>query len=146
MWADSLHTFYGKWPHNVERESSNYCELQNLVDTVKEDVKAGYLKDSELWLFTDNSTVVSCFHKGSSSSTRDLHNLVVKLKRLELETGFLLFVVHVAGMRMITQGTDSLSQGVILEGVMVGNDMLHFVLLAQGAVEHQPLSRLPITE
>jgi hypothetical protein len=134
MRPDGLHTRYGIWPQDVENESSNYRELRNLVDTVEDEIEAGYLKDSEVWLFMDNSMAESCFHKGSSSS-RALHDLVVKLKRLELEVGFSLFVVHVAGTRMIAQGTDGLLQGVLLEGVMIGNDMLHFVPLAQGAVE-----------
>jgi hypothetical protein len=109
------------------------------VDTVEDEIEAGYLKDSELWLFMDNSTAESCFHKKGSSLSRALHDPVVKLKRLELEVGFSLFVVHVAGTRIIAQGTDGLSRGVLLEGVMIGNDMLHFVPLAQGAVERQPL-------
>ncbi len=50
----------------------------------------------------------------------------------------MLFVVHVVGMRMIAQGTDGLSQGRLLEGVMIGHDMLHFIPLAQGALERQP--------
>jgi hypothetical protein len=104
---DGLHTQYGIWPSNIEDESSNYCELKNLVDTIVEEVKVGYLKDLEFWLFTDNSTTESCFHKGSLLS-KALHDLVVRLKKIKLEVGFTLFVVHVAGMRMIAQGTDGL--------------------------------------
>jgi hypothetical protein len=58
---DGLHTRYRIWPSNIEDKSSNYCKLKNLVDTVEEEVKAGYLKDLELWLFTDNLTAKSCF-------------------------------------------------------------------------------------
>jgi hypothetical protein len=134
---DGLHTQYRIWPSDIEDKSSNYCKLKNLVNTTEEELKVGYLKDSELWLFTDNSTAESCFHKGSSSS-KALHNLVVRLKKIKLEVGFTLFVVHVAGTRMITQGTDSLLRGSLLEGVMIGHDMLHFIPLAQGALERQP--------
>jgi hypothetical protein len=38
---------------------------------------------------------------------------------------------------MIAQGTDGLLQGVLLEGVMTGEDMLSFVDLAMGAIERQ---------
>ena len=97
----------------------------------------GYLQGLELWLFTDNSTAESCFHKGGSSS-QHLHDLVLRLRKLELDARFTLYVVHVAGMRMIAQGTDRLSRGVLLEGVMAGKDMLSYIPLAKGAVQRQP--------
>ncbi len=50
----------------------------------------------------------------------------------------MLFVVHVAGTCMIAQGTDGLLQGSLLEGVMIGHDILHFIPLAYGALERQP--------
>ena len=51
-----------------------------------------------------------------------------------------LHVVHVAGTWMIEQGTDGLSRGALLEGVMAGRDMLLFVDLALTAIQrHQPL-------
>ena len=86
---NGLHTQYGLWPRDVEDQSSNYRELKNLVDTVEEESKAGYLQGSELWLFTDNSTAESCFHKGGSSS-RHLHDLVLRLRKLELDARFTL--------------------------------------------------------
>ncbi len=66
-------------------------------------------------------------------SSKTLQELVLRLKRVELEAEFTLFIVHVAGTRMIAQGTDGLSHGIILEGVMSGKNMLHFVPLAQSA-------------
>ena len=39
---------------------------------------------------------------------------------------------------MIAQGTDGLSRGSFLEGVMTGKDMLAYVDLAKGAIERQP--------
>ena len=106
----------------------NYCELNNLVDTVEEESKAGYLQGLELWLFTDNSTAKSCFHKGGLSS-RHLHDLVLRLRKLELDMRFTLYVVHVAGTRLIAQGTGGLSRGVLLDGVMSGEDMLLYIPL-----------------
>jgi hypothetical protein len=49
-----------------------------------------------------------------------------------------LHVIHVSGKRMIAQGTDGCSRGVLLEGVMIGQDMLSFVDLAKSAVERCP--------
>ena len=52
----------GLWTAAEEEESSNYKELRNLVDTVKEEAEAGRLRNCELFLFTDNSTTESCFY------------------------------------------------------------------------------------
>jgi len=58
----------------------------------------------------------------------------------EMDYGFTLHVVHVAGTWMIKQCTDSLSRGALLEGVMAGRDMLSFVDLALTAIQrHRPL-------
>ncbi len=51
-----IHGRFGLWGKDKEDKSSNYRELRNLVETVEEEAREGYLKDSELWLFTDNST------------------------------------------------------------------------------------------
>lgn len=88
-------------------------------------------------MFTDNSTAESCYCKGSSSSEL-LHELVLGLRKIELDHCFILHVVHVSGTRMIAQGTDGLSRGSFLEGVMAGKDMLAYVDLAKGAIECQP--------
>jgi hypothetical protein len=56
-----LHGRFGLWGKDDEEQSSNYQELHNLVDTVKEEAKKEHLKNGELWLFTDNSTAKSCF-------------------------------------------------------------------------------------
>ena len=132
---------YGIWGKDADGDSSNFRELKNLVEAVEDEAKEGRLRGAELWLFTDNSTAESCFFRGSSKS-KLLHALVIRLKKVEMETGMTLHVVHVAGTRMMAQGTDGLSRGVFLEGVMSGRDMLDFVDLAKGALErHPPLLR-----
>jgi hypothetical protein len=55
-----------------------------------------------------------------------------------MEHGFTLHVVLVAGTRMIAQGTDGLSRGILLEGVVRGEDMLSFVDIARTALERHP--------
>ena len=124
----------GVWGSDEESESSNYRELSNLVLTVEEEAASGSLDLAEFFLFTDNSTAESAFYKGSSSSKK-LHELVLRLRRLELRHGLTLHVIHVSGKRMIAQGTDGCSRGVLLEGVMIGDDMLSFVDLGRSAVE-----------
>ena len=121
----------------MEDQSSNYQELRNLVDAVDEEAKEGNLKGSELWMFMDNSTAESCFYNGGSLSEL-LHELVLWLRKIELDHGFIFHVVHGSGTRMIAQGTNGLSRCLFLEGVMAGRDMLSYINLAKGAIKHQP--------
>ena len=128
---------FGLWGSDEESASSNYRELLNLVETVEEEAKLGHLRRTELWLFADNSTAESCLARGNSSSKK-LHELIVRLRKVEMEAGLNLQLVHVAGTRMIAQGTDGLSRGVLLEGVLSGKDMLAYVDLAKTAQERHP--------
>ncbi len=91
-----VHGRFGLWGKDKEDKSSNYRELRNLVETVKEEAGKSYLKNSEFWLFTDNSTAESCFYKEGSSS-KLLHELILRLKKAEICHGFALHLVHVAG-------------------------------------------------
>ena len=134
---DGIHGRFGLWSSDEDDVSSNFRELFNLVQTVEEEALAGHLKHTELWLFTDNSTAESCFVKGSSTS-KLLHGLILRLRKVEMEYGVTLFLVHCAGIRMIAQGTDGLSRGTLLEGVLAGRDMLSFIDIAKTAVERHP--------
>lgn len=134
---DGTHARNGLWGHDAEDASSNYRELRNLVETVEGEAAQGHLEACELWVFTDNSTAEACFHKGSSSS-KLLHELVLRLRKVEMSTGMTLYVVHCSGSRMIAQGTDALSRGSLLEGVMSGKDMLGFVDLGKSAFDRHP--------
>jgi hypothetical protein len=125
------------WGRDDEDKSSNYRELRNLANTVEEEATEGHLTNGELWLFTDNSTAESCFFWGGSSS-KLLHELVLRLRKAEMKYGFTLHVVHVAGTRMIAQGTDGLSRGSLLVGVVKGGDMLLFVGLSRSAIKRHP--------
>ena len=134
---DGLHGRFGIWGSDNEDKSSNYRELCNLVETIEEEAKEGHLKDGELWIFTDNSTAESCFFRGGSTS-KTLHELVLRLRKVEMSYSVTLHLVHVAGTRMIAQGTDGLSRGSFLEGVARGEHMLSFVNLAQNALNRHP--------
>jgi hypothetical protein len=127
----------GLWSAAEEKESSNYKELKNLVDTMSKEARAGRMRDCKLFMFTDNSTVESCFYRGNSKS-RLLHMLVLDLRTLEMTYGMTVHVIHVSGKQMIAQGTDGCSRGSPMEGVMAGPDMLSFVDLACTVVERHP--------
>ena len=128
----------GVWNAQEEMESSNWKEFSNLVDATEEEAAAGRLQNCEFFLFTDNSTAESCFYRGSSKSDK-LHRLVVRLRRLEMDHGLLIHLIHVSGKRMIAQGTDGCSRGFLMEGVMAGENMLDFVDLGKSAIDRHPL-------
>jgi hypothetical protein len=88
-------------------------------------------------MFMDNSTVEAAFFRGTSSRER-LFNLVLRLRKLEVEQQCLLNLIHVAGTRMIEQGSDGLSRGNLTKGVMTGQSMLSYVPLGQTALEREP--------
>ena len=128
---------FGIWGAFGEDTSSNLREFHNLVDSVERMGEAGDLRGKEVFVFTDNSTAEAIAHKGSSSSPI-LFDLVVRLYKLSMKYECSLQFVHVAGTRMIHQGTDGLSRGDMLEGVMKGDSMLSHVPLHVGAIERQP--------
>jgi hypothetical protein len=125
---------YGLWGRDVESMTSNYRELRNLVEVLEDGVASGTLKHSEIFLFTDNFTAEAAFYRGNSDS-RPLFELILRLRQLDMEGSIRLHVTHIAGARMISQGTDGLSRGDLSAGVMVGESMLSFVPLHLSAME-----------
>ena len=103
----------GVWSASASQErSSNWKELSNLVEGLEEEAKRGKLTNALLFFFTDNSTAETAIAKGNSPS-RHLFELVLRIKALQMKYGFELHVIHVAGTRMIEQGTDGLSRGAV---------------------------------
>lgn len=129
---------FGVWGSDEQTESSNFRELNNLVEALEIRLSSNKLNGWEIFLLTDNSTAEAAFHKGSSSS-RKLFDLVLRLKQLALHHGVILHFIHVAGTRMIQQGTDGLSRGDLDEGVMKHGGILEYVPLHLNALERQKL-------
>ena len=96
--------------------------------------KAGPLKMTEVFLMTDNSVAEAAFHKGTSSN-KCLFELIVRLRILEMKSESRFWIIHVAGTRMMEQGTDGLSRGDLREGVMQGKQMMSFMPLHRSALE-----------
>lgn len=128
---------FGTWNESGRSQSSNFREFGNLVIRLESEAENGKLSGAELFLFTDNSTTESAYHNGTSSSPL-LFDLVLRLRILELKFGVRLHVIHVPGTRMIAQGTDGISRGNQMEGVMSGSDMLNFIPLNLGAIQRNP--------
>ncbi len=127
----------GVWSEDERNESSNFRELNNLVETLEDKAKTDTLKGLEIFLFTDNTTAELAFYKGTSSSQK-LFNLVLRLRQLELHQGCIINFIHVSGSRMISQGTDGLSRGDAQEGVMKGASMSSFIPLHLSCLDRQP--------
>jgi hypothetical protein len=88
-------------------------------------------------MFTDNYVTECAYFKGTSSSPI-MFGLVLRLRKLELHSGWKIHVINIAGTRMISQGTDGLSVGDMLTGVIGGADMLTSIPLDLTAIERQP--------
>eukprot|EP00957_Ditylum_brightwellii_P070777 5378736-Ditylum_brightwellii.AAC.1 len=53
------------WRKEMRNKSSNFRELRNCVDAVKEEGEAGNLQGVEMFMYTDNSTAKSVFNRGN---------------------------------------------------------------------------------
>jgi hypothetical protein len=102
---------------------------------------SGLLRGSEVFIFTDNTTAKGAYYKGNTDSPV-LFELVLRLQTIDMTGLVKLHVIHVAGARMIAQGTDGLSRGDYSSGVMSGVSILGFIPLHLTAVSRSP-SLLP---
>jgi hypothetical protein len=125
---------YGHWCNEVSEASSNYRELLNLIESLEAQVADGRLRGAEVFLFTDNSTAEAVFYKGNLTS-RPLFELMLRLRKLEMEGELILHIIHVAGTRMIAEGADGGSRGDLNQGVMAGQSILDFVPLHLTALD-----------
>ena len=97
------------------------------MESLEEEAQSGHLDESEVFMFTDNSTVEACSVIGSSSSPK-LLDLVIRLRALTTKFGLEIHVFHVAGTRMIAQDTDGVSrEHLVGEGIMSGKPMADFI-------------------
>lgn len=118
----------------MEITSSNYKEASNDVKSIEAMGEQGLLAGTEVFFFTDNSTAEAIFHNGSSKSPL-LFDLVLRLHKIEMRFKCKVHFIHCAGTRMISQGTDGLSRGNLLSGVMAGKAMTEFVPIHLSAVD-----------
>jgi hypothetical protein len=120
----------GQWKEFYKYETSNRREFENIVIALEEYNSKTGIRYVELFTFTDNMVSDNAFYRGTSSSPI-LFELVLRLRQLEMHGGWKLHVIHIAGKRMIQQGTDGLSRGDMMSGGMEGFDMLSFVPLGK---------------
>jgi hypothetical protein len=131
---DNIVFRFGQWCDAVSEKLSNYRELMNLVKRLEELVKDGTLENCEVFIFTDNATAEAVYFKGNSSSLH-LFDLVLHLRKLEMDGALNLHLTHVAGTRMQAEGADGLSRGNQTTKVMKGDPILDYVPLDKSAPE-----------
>jgi hypothetical protein len=132
-----IHFRFGQWCDVESEKSSNYRELFNLVAQLEEMVADGTVRDGEIFLFTDNATAEAVFYKGNSGS-KALFELVLRLRKLEMDGSLILHVTHVSGTRMQDEGGDGASRGDHSMGAMRGHSVLDYVSVDKGALELEP--------
>ncbi|KAL7570483.1 hypothetical protein ACA910_004265 [Epithemia clementina (nom. ined.)] len=141
FWIQGGHTVDAEhvtWTRDYSSKSSNFREFYNLVLRIEALMQEKKKKTgTELFVFTDNSTMESAFYRGTSTS-KSLFDLVLRLRKLEMDGKLFIHVVWIAGTRMIDQGTNGLSTGDLDHGVLAGMDMLQFVPLHRMVEERQP--------
>ena len=108
--GNTINFQYGQWSSEISEKSSNYRELRNLVETLEGLYLKMKLSNCEVCLLTDNIVADYAFYKGSSSSRR-LFELILQLRRLEIERSLIIHLIHISGKRMIDSGVDGLLRG-----------------------------------
>ena len=108
-----VEAFMGVWKAHVHNFDSNWRELRTLLYALEFVISKHpeKLENVTLFYFTDNLVTYYVVHNGCSTSGR-LHELIRRIKRLEVAYHFRLEPVHVPGTLMIQQGADGLSRGI----------------------------------
>ena len=86
---------YRQWSSSMVETFSNYKKIRNLVEAIERHFREGKLKGCKGFLLTDNLVAKNIYFKGSSSS-ETLFNLVLNLRKLELEKGNISYGIRVA--------------------------------------------------
>ena len=136
-----VHSEYGQWSAEIEKEHSNYKELRNLVNAVENACLQGRLKETELYLFTDNFTAECAYYRGGSNTSKSLNKLIFRLWELQMQCNFDLYVYHIAGTQMIESGIDGLSRGDKSEGIAKGESILTHIPIHLKPTERSEMLR-----
>ena len=122
--VQEMETWLGVWDVRVHHHSSNWKELRTLLLTLQRAYKMRKNLDGRvLWYLTDNQVTYDIC-RTSTSSSPTLLSLLHDIRLLEMRLGCRLEVIHVPGKLMITQGTDGLSRGAVLQPLSAYNGVL----------------------
>jgi hypothetical protein len=110
--GEPFEMWLGTWNPRAYHFSASWKEMRTLLATLERaKVTCRDVRGVTFFNFTDSSTVYFSVSKGSSTS-KSLHDMVVKIKQLEIEMRCHLEVVHVPGTTIITERTDVVSRGI----------------------------------
>jgi ribonuclease HI len=76
--GDGVRYELGEWCDKIQEASSNYRELQNLVNAMLRAAQEGRLDGCEVFLYADNQTAEGSYFRGTAKS-RALFELIVTL-------------------------------------------------------------------
>lgn len=113
----------------VKEHSSNFFDLANLVHALEDLHAAGKLAGHKIFMFTNNTTVAAAHYHDTTKNGKQLFDLVLRLRKIEMEGDCRIVLVRIAGKRMLWQGKNGLSRGDKNAGVMSGEAMMPFVSL-----------------
>ena len=65
--------------------------------------------------------------------------MILRIRAVQINYGTRIHIIHIAGTRMIAQGTDGLSRGNLSEGVLTGQNLLSFIPISQSAFDRSDL-------
>ena len=109
-----------------------------MVIRLKQLINEGKIKrGSEIFIVTDNEVSERIFYRASSKSSM-LHELIVSLRKAEIENQLIVHVCWISGKRIIKLGVDGLSRVDSASGVMVGNNLLDYLPFHETALEQYP--------
>ena len=87
---------------------------------IKDRAKRGELIGVIVLMCRDSSTVERAVDKGNLTS-KELHQLVCRLRKCQMRYEFALYISHTSGVRIIAQGTNGLSREMLnKESLAVG--------------------------
>ena len=127
--SNNIHLCFGVWDEdNNEGKSSNYQELRNLLEKMEALFGRDELEGSQFFLFTNNEVSLDVFYK-SNQTSEHLFELILRLKILEVNSCIKIYIIHLAGTRIIMQGSENLLRGYLHGKVMKRDKMKYFIPL-----------------
>ena len=105
-----------------------------MVEEVEWAGRKGWLAGTIIVLATDNEVVEATVHKGNSKIPLSF-DLVLRLKKVQLQYSCHLWVTQVANTGMINQGTNRVLRSTLREGVGAGHRILTYYHWNKPALE-----------
>jgi hypothetical protein len=111
--GEPFEMWLGTWHPRLFHFSANWKEMLTLIAMLEraKEQKRTDIRGTTCFYFTDSMTVYCAMTKGSSTSP-GLHDMVERIKKLEIKLGINLEIIHVPGTTIITERTDRLSRGI----------------------------------